>query len=621
MEGGSQCQNLEANILSSVTGHHLDQQLASVFYATEDCLDFQEEYEYDISTMSSSQVPEPNDVQIPSNQSSRYNFVSETSLQTILMKPDFCSNEHYKFCEKFRKCLSSINLRGGEFLSHDEHNKLLEENSNLIGTHLQLPSDKQNNPNRIFSSQQEKSSPRDLGVASFTSSSSRASSGPSLSSKKRIRWTQDLHKKFVHCVNSLGGAEKATPKAVLKMMESKGLTIFHVKSHLQLARVKSCDLVPPLCIYYLLDLQKYRSEKYMRRYKQDKTLWQGKNERITNDIPHLYMKNNMQINEALKLQLDVGKHLHQQLEIQRHLQLQIEENGRQLMMMLQQQRKIMKFRGSQYPSIAEEIKSVASADPVHRKLFVRGLAWNTTSETLCAAFRVHGEIEEGAVIYDKATGKSRGYGFITYKHMESTQSALAAPSKLIDGRMSVCNLACEGLSGASTTPDSAQRKLYIGVVTRDLKYHQVIVFSLQFAVGLDFVTYKTVEAAKKAIEDPQKTLVGRTIIVKLADTHKAKTVQTQLPGPVVTVPLPMAAGYTQPGKEHPGAAPVGYSYPQTMASYPASSYPSTPTAPAPYPPVSQISYAPPVAVNKEPVGLSPPIPMGMGGYPYYLPKQ
>ncbi|KAL3732296.1 hypothetical protein ACJRO7_029034 [Eucalyptus globulus] len=90
--------------------------------------------------------------------------------------------------------------------------------------------------------------------------------------------------------------------------------------------------------------------------------------------------------------------------------------------------------GSQYPSIAEEIKSIASADPVHRKLFVRGLAWNTTSETLCAAFQGHGEIEEGAVIYDKNTGKSRGYGFITYKNIESTQIALRAPSKMIDGR-------------------------------------------------------------------------------------------------------------------------------------------------------------------------------------------
>ena len=40
------------------------------------------------------------------------------------------------------------------------------------------------------------------------------------------------------------------------------------------------------------------------------------------------------------------------------------------------------------------------------------------------------------MIYDKATGKSRGYGFITYKNMESTQRALSAPSKLIDVSLS-----------------------------------------------------------------------------------------------------------------------------------------------------------------------------------------
>lgn len=34
--------------------------------------------------------------------------------------------------------------------------------------------------------------------------------------------------------------------------------------------------------------------------------------------------------------------------------------------------------------------------------------------------------------------------------------------------MAVCNLACEGLSGASTTPDQAQRKLYIGGLAPDV---------------------------------------------------------------------------------------------------------------------------------------------------------
>ncbi|KAF8395902.1 hypothetical protein HHK36_019857 [Tetracentron sinense] len=293
--------------------------------------------------------------------------------------------------------------------------------------------------------------------------------------------------------------------------------------------------------------------------------------------------------------------------------------------------------GSQYPSVAEEIKSLASADPVHRKLFVRGLAWDTTSETLCAAFLVHGEIEEGAVIVDKVTGKSRGYGFITYKHMESTQSALKEPSKLIDGRLAVCNLACEGLSSGSITPDQAQRKLYIGGLSPDITSETLLHFFGRHgeieegSVAYDkdtnksrhfgFVTYKTVEAARKAIDDPNKTLGGRNVTVKLADSQKGRVVQTQLPAAMVPIAIPMPAAYAQPGKAHiVSTAPVGYPpYPQAIAAYPATAYPSHANAAAPYPTQPQISYAQ-VAVKKEP-GLPATTPTGMGGYPYYFAKQ
>lgn len=48
------------------------------------------------------------------------------------------------------------------------------------------------------------------------------------------------------------------------------------------------------------------------------------------------------------------------------------------------------------------------------------------------AFEQYGEVEEACVITDKGTGKSRGFGFITFKHMDSAQRALKEPSKNID---------------------------------------------------------------------------------------------------------------------------------------------------------------------------------------------
>ncbi|XP_022741263.1 UBP1-associated proteins 1A-like isoform X2 [Durio zibethinus] len=100
----------------------------------------------------------------------------------------------------------------------------------------------------------------------------------------------------------------------------------------------------------------------------------------------------------------------------------------------------------------------ADRDTSHRKLFVHGLAWETTRESLASAFERFGEIEDCNVIVEKATGKCKGYGFVLFKKRISASKALKDPKKKIHNRMTSCQLASVGSTSAAKDSDQTHPK-------------------------------------------------------------------------------------------------------------------------------------------------------------------
>ena len=78
------------------------------------------------------------------------------------------------------------------------------------------------------------------------------------------------------------------------------------------------------------------------------------------------------------------------------------------------------------------------------KLFVGGLSFSTDSEGLRRGFEEFGEIADVAVISDRETGRSRGFGFVTFKEASAGKSAMEAlDGQMLDGRTVRVNEATE----------------------------------------------------------------------------------------------------------------------------------------------------------------------------------
>ena len=69
------------------------------------------------------------------------------------------------------------------------------------------------------------------------------------------------------------------------------------------------------------------------------------------------------------------------------------------------------------------------------KVYVGNLPFSVEDDKLKEIFSSYGEIEEATVIKDKFSGRSKGFGFVTFKEDESAKKAISELNdKEVEGR-------------------------------------------------------------------------------------------------------------------------------------------------------------------------------------------
>eukprot|EP00743_Colponemidia_sp_Colp-15_P004112 GILK01004440.1.p1 GENE.GILK01004440.1~~GILK01004440.1.p1 ORF type:complete len:214 (+),score=16.49 GILK01004440.1:208-849(+) len=93
-------------------------------------------------------------------------------------------------------------------------------------------------------------------------------------------------------------------------------------------------------------------------------------------------------------------------------------------------------------------------DTTWTKIFVGGLAWSTDNESLTQYFEQFGTVTTAHIVKDKLSGRSKGYGFVTFADPSSATAALVDPFPIVDGRRTNVNYAVLGAKkpGADSVP-------------------------------------------------------------------------------------------------------------------------------------------------------------------------
>lgn len=164
------------------------------------------------------------------------------------------------------------------------------------------------------------------------------------------------------------------------------------------------------------------------------------------------------------------------------------------------------------------------------RLYVGSLHFNITEEMLRGIFEPFGEIESIQLITDTETGRSKGYGFVTYRHAEDAKKAL------------------EQLNGF----ELAGRPMKVGNVTERLdieRTHNNLDIDEMDRSGIDLGATGRLQLMFKLAEGAGLPIPKMAAEALIATTPKPEVVQPKIESPPIATQCFMLANMFDPATE------------------------------------------------------------------------
>lgn len=167
-----------------------------------------------------------------------------------------------------------------------------------------------------------------------------------------------------------------------------------------------------------------------------------------------------------------------------------------------------------------------------RKLFVGGLSYETTEDSLKTHFGEWGDIADCIVMRDPNTKRSRGFGFITYEKVDQLDEAQNNRPHTIDGREVETKRAMPRDDNSNTSNHQSVTKMFCGGITPDTTEEEMRQVFEEFGAmksvdvvkdkatgknrGFAFIEFEDYDSVDKAVLKKKHEVGGKFVEVKKA---------------------------------------------------------------------------------------------------------